>query len=82
LANIWRFIIIIIIIIVVVVVVVIIIIIAIIITIILNQWVQEALFTGVKLPGRKAHHSPLSSAEVKNAWRYASTTPKSSLPRT
>jgi hypothetical protein len=27
----------------------------------------------VKLPGREADHSPLSSAEVKNEWSYTST---------
>jgi hypothetical protein len=30
---------------------------------------------GVKRPGREADHSPPSSAEVKNAWRYTSTPP-------
>jgi hypothetical protein len=29
-------------------------------------------FPGVKRPGREADHSPQSSAEVKNAWRYTS----------
>jgi hypothetical protein len=29
----------------------------------------------VKRPGHEADHSPLSSAEVKNAWRYTSTLP-------
>jgi hypothetical protein len=29
-------------------------------------------FLGVKRPGREADHSPLSSAGVKNAWRYIS----------
>jgi len=28
---------------------------------------------GIKRPGREADHSPPSSAEVKNAWRYTST---------
>jgi hypothetical protein len=32
-------------------------------------------FPGVKRPGREADHSPLSSAEVKSAWSYTSTTP-------
>jgi hypothetical protein len=32
-----------------------------------------ALSLGVKRPGRKADHSPPSSAEVKNAWSYTST---------
>jgi hypothetical protein len=31
------------------------------------QWVPGALSLGVKWPGREADHSPLSSAEVKNA---------------
>jgi hypothetical protein len=31
------------------------------------QWVPGALSLGVKRPGREAHHSPPSSAEVKNA---------------
>jgi hypothetical protein len=30
---------------------------------------------GVKRPRREADHSPPSSAEVKNAWSYTSTTP-------
>jgi hypothetical protein len=34
------------------------------------QWVPEALFPGVKRPGRKADHSPPSSDEVKNEWHY------------
>jgi hypothetical protein len=34
------------------------------------QWVTEAISLGVKRPGRKADHSPQSSAEVKNAWSY------------
>jgi hypothetical protein len=36
------------------------------------QQVPGALFLGVKRPGREADHSPPSSAEVKNAWSYAS----------
>jgi hypothetical protein len=32
------------------------------------QWVPGALSMGVKQPGHKADHSPLSSAEVKNVW--------------
>jgi hypothetical protein len=32
-------------------------------------------FPGVKRPGRRADHSPPSSAEVKNAWSYTSTHP-------
>jgi hypothetical protein len=39
------------------------------------QWVPGALSLGVKRPGREADHSPLSSAEVKNAWSYTSTPP-------
>jgi hypothetical protein len=30
-------------------------------------------FPGGKAAGREADHSPLSSAEVKNAWNYTST---------
>jgi hypothetical protein len=37
------------------------------------QWVPGALSLGVKRPGREADHSPLSSAEVKNAWSCTST---------
>jgi hypothetical protein len=29
------------------------------------QWVPEALFLGVKRPGRETDHSPPSSAEIK-----------------
>jgi hypothetical protein len=36
------------------------------------QWVPAALSPEVKRPGREADHSPPSSAEVKNAWRYIS----------
>jgi hypothetical protein len=39
------------------------------------QWVPGALSLEVKWPGREAHHSPPTSAEVKNAWGYASTPP-------
>jgi hypothetical protein len=39
------------------------------------QWVPEDLSLGVKRPGREADHSPPSSAEVKNAWSYISTSP-------
>jgi hypothetical protein len=40
------------------------------------QWVSGvALSPGVKRPGRDADHSPPSSAKVKNAWRYTSTSP-------
>jgi len=38
-----------------------------------NQWIPGALSPGVKRPGREADHSPSSSAEMKNAWRYTST---------
>jgi hypothetical protein len=37
------------------------------------QWAPGALFLEVKWPGRKADHSPPSSAEVKNARSYTST---------
>jgi hypothetical protein len=37
------------------------------------QWVTGGLFLGVKRPGCEADHSPSSSSEVKNAWRYTST---------
>jgi hypothetical protein len=30
--------------------------------------------SGTKRPGREADHSPVSIAEVKNAWNYTSTT--------
>jgi hypothetical protein len=39
------------------------------------QWVPGAPSLGVKRPGRGADHSPPSSAEVKNVWRYISTPP-------
>jgi hypothetical protein len=39
------------------------------------QWVPGALSLGVKSPGREADHSPVSSAEVKNAWSYIFTPP-------
>jgi hypothetical protein len=35
-------------------------------------WVPEALFLGVKRPGREANHSSSSSADIKNAWSYTS----------
>jgi hypothetical protein len=41
----------------------------------LIEWVPGALSLGLKQPGREADHSPPSSAEVKNAWRYTSTPP-------
>jgi hypothetical protein len=37
------------------------------------QWVPGTLSPRVKRPGREADHSPPSSAEVMNAWRYTST---------
>jgi hypothetical protein len=39
------------------------------------QRVPEDLSSGVKRPGRKAHHSPPTSAEVKKTWIYRSTPP-------
>jgi hypothetical protein len=36
------------------------------------QCVPGALSLEVKRPGRKADHSPASSADVKNAWSYTS----------
>jgi hypothetical protein len=39
------------------------------------QWVPGALSLRVKRPGRESDHSPLSSAEIKNAWRNTSTPP-------
>jgi hypothetical protein len=39
------------------------------------QWVPGVLAPRVKRPGPNAHHSPLSSAEVKSAWSYTSTPP-------
>jgi len=37
------------------------------------QWVRGALSLGVKLPGHEADHSPPSSVDMNNAWRYTST---------
>jgi hypothetical protein len=37
------------------------------------QWVQVALFLGIKRPGREADHSPPSSAEVNECVEYTST---------
>jgi hypothetical protein len=34
--------------------------------------VTGSLSSGINRPGREADHSPPSSAEVKNAWRYTS----------
>jgi hypothetical protein len=39
------------------------------------QLVPGALSLGVKRPGREADLSPTSTAEVKNAWSYASIPP-------
>jgi len=36
-------------------------------------WVPRTLSPGVKRSWREADHSSPSSAEVKNAWRYTST---------
>jgi hypothetical protein len=36
---------------------------------------KGTLSLGIKRPGRKANHSPRSSAKVKNAWSYTSTPP-------
>jgi hypothetical protein len=38
------------------------------------QWVLVSLSLGVKRPECEADNSPPSSAKVKNAWSYASTT--------
>jgi len=37
------------------------------------KWVAGALTPGVKRLGHEADHSPPSSAEFKNAWKYNST---------
>jgi hypothetical protein len=37
------------------------------------QQASGALSLGVKRPGRETDHSPPSSTEVRNAWRYTST---------
>jgi hypothetical protein len=39
------------------------------------QWVPGDLSLEVKRPGRQADQSPPSSADVKNAWNYASPPP-------
>jgi hypothetical protein len=39
------------------------------------QWVPGTLSPGEMRPGREADHSPLTSAEVKNACIYISTSP-------
>jgi hypothetical protein len=38
-----------------------------------NQWVPRALSLGATWPGRETDHSPPSSAEAKNVWRYTFT---------
>jgi len=38
-----------------------------------SQWVPDALYLGVKWPGREAENSPPSNAEIKNAWTCTST---------
>jgi len=40
-----------------------------------HLWVQAVLSPGKRLLGRKVNHSPLSSAEIQNKWRYTSITP-------
>jgi hypothetical protein len=40
-----------------------------------GQCAPGALFPGVKRPGRKADHSPPTSAEVKKMWIYTTTPP-------
>jgi hypothetical protein len=39
------------------------------------QWVPGAISLGVRRPRRESDHSPPSSAEVKNAWKYTSALP-------
>jgi hypothetical protein len=39
------------------------------------QFVPRALTRGIKRPEREGHNSIPSSVEVKNAWRYTSTSP-------
>jgi hypothetical protein len=39
------------------------------------QWVPGVPSLGVKRQGRESDHLPPSSAEVKNAWSYTSTSP-------
>jgi hypothetical protein len=39
------------------------------------QWKTGTLSLGEKRPGRETDHSPLPSAEVKNAWSYIPTPP-------
>jgi hypothetical protein len=42
------------------------------------QWVSGKISTGLKRPRCEAEHSPPSSAEVSNAWRYTSNSSTSS----
>jgi hypothetical protein len=39
------------------------------------QWLPGETFSGVKWPRCEAHHSPSTSAEVKNMWIYTSAPP-------
>jgi hypothetical protein len=39
------------------------------------RWLLEVLFLEVKRLGHESDHSPLSSAEGKNAWSHTSTLP-------
>jgi hypothetical protein len=41
----------------------------------LSMIVPGTFFPGIKRLGREVDHSPLSGAEVKNAWSYISTPP-------
>jgi hypothetical protein len=41
------------------------------------RWVMDVLTPEVQRPGREADHSPSISAQVKNAWSYTSTPPRS-----
>jgi hypothetical protein len=43
--------------------------------ILLSNMFGEAISPGVQRPGREAHHSPPSSTEVKNVWKYTSSSP-------
>jgi len=37
------------------------------------QWVRDALYPGVRRPGRETCYTSASSAEVRNAWSFIST---------
>jgi len=39
------------------------------------RWIPGALYPRIKQPEREADRPPPSSAEIKNAWSYTSTTP-------